>query len=649
MKILETPVVRLAAPFLLLNGVPVSAQQLDDTWTVTVEGRSVPVSSEGTFRILNINAPDVVGPDGSAGADGIADDFVRVIATRTLDGGIEYAFSDPFRIVQGFTSVVQDLTFASTPPLLPVALELELDDDLLVAIGQATQARVTAHLPDGGAVDATPASAWTSYRSSNEAVATVDENGVVTARGSGVAYVAAQNEGVTAIERLIVSPGVASTTVVGFVFAPDGSPVEDATAEVVGLGFVGTSTADGSFLIPDVPSGLGPLSVSLQGAIGPDIGTALLGPVAPVPGGLTDAGLGVLGISTAPPVLYVNDNLSTGSAVVALAVGQDGSLEPLPGSPFPTGGAGQPGSFDKLEVFNDRFLYVLNGNSADVSAFAIEEDGSLTPVPGSPFAVGGAPPDQSYSIETTTKGYLYVSHVPYSGTPSVLVHRIESDGSLVFAASVPGFYGQELLTNHAGTLLFAFFGGELTAAAIEPDGLLSPVPSGHGVALEGLSLAVSPDDSRLFASSRTVSPEGLFDATLHAFEILPGGALVSLGEPFFPAHEPSSTPIPRELVVTPDGRTLYLSTRVQSSLDYVSAVAVDPTGALADVPGSPYPTDGTASNKSLVISRDGTLLYEVDEAGTITRFSVQPDGTLVPDGVVFQLTGFTHAGAVLLK
>ena len=38
-----------------------------------------------------------------------------------------------------------------------------------------------------------------------------------------------------------------------------------------------------------------------------------------------------------------------------------------------------------------QFLYAVNYNSNDVSAYTLSDTGALTPVPGSPFAVGVQP------------------------------------------------------------------------------------------------------------------------------------------------------------------------------------------------------------------------------------------------------------------
>ena len=73
-------------------------------------------------------------------------------------------------------------------------------------------------------------------------------------------------------------------------------------------------------------------------------------------------------------------------AVSAFAIGGDGALTELPGSPikagtFPVGITPLP---------NGRFLYVSGGDATgELNAFAIGDAGTLKPLPGSPFPTGG--------------------------------------------------------------------------------------------------------------------------------------------------------------------------------------------------------------------------------------------------------------------
>ena len=103
-------------------------------------------------------------------------------------------------------------------------------------------------------------------------------------------------------------------------------------------------------------------------------------------------------------IVYVisNDFHDNANAVLAYRRKPDGSLTPLPGSPFLTHGAGLANpkqvlgpddSDDPLVISEDgRFLLAVNGGSNTVAVFSINPDGSLVPVEGSPFPSGGQTP-----------------------------------------------------------------------------------------------------------------------------------------------------------------------------------------------------------------------------------------------------------------
>lgn len=105
-------------------------------------------------------------------------------------------------------------------------------------------------------------------------------------------------------------------------------------------------------------------------------------------------------------LVYINSNIAIAgqNTVIALINDGAGNLTPVAGSPFATGGTGVGGSGDLLndtqwdadgQIMTDpngSLLFAANGHSNDIAAFAINADGTLTSVPGSPFASGGTQP-----------------------------------------------------------------------------------------------------------------------------------------------------------------------------------------------------------------------------------------------------------------
>jgi hypothetical protein len=94
--------------------------------------------------------------------------------------------------------------------------------------------------------------------------------------------------------------------------------------------------------------------------------------------------------------LYVNDNTAGGNTVAGFIRHADGTLTPLPGSPFSIGGAGTgvgTGSQGALQESADgRYLLAADAGSNQISVLRIKPDGRLTEAEGSPVWSGGNKP-----------------------------------------------------------------------------------------------------------------------------------------------------------------------------------------------------------------------------------------------------------------
>src|SRR6266705_6348310 len=84
--------------------------------------------------------------------------------------------------------------------------------------------------------------------------------------------------------------------------------------------------------------------------------------------------------------VYVNDNTAGENTVAAFDRHADGTLSPIPGSPFAVGGAGTGhgiGSQGALELSADgRYLLAVDAGSDQISVLRIKPNGSLTPAEG---------------------------------------------------------------------------------------------------------------------------------------------------------------------------------------------------------------------------------------------------------------------------
>lgn len=143
-------------------------------------------------------------------------------------------------------------------------------------------------------------------------------------------------------------------------------------------------------------------------------------------------------------VVYIENNnyLKGDNAIIAYRNNGDGKLTPILGGPFFTGGSGignpqqieGPNNSDnEIRITNDKqFLLAVNSGSNTIAVFKINIDGTLSPVPGSPFPSGGETP---VSIDMWQQ-YVYVINksqnpiTPTTTKPNCTVFKLEGDGSL---------------------------------------------------------------------------------------------------------------------------------------------------------------------------------------------------------------------------
>jgi 6-phosphogluconolactonase (cycloisomerase 2 family) len=129
--------------------------------------------------------------------------------------------------------------------------------------------------------------------------------------------------------------------------------------------------------------------------------------------------------------VFTADNGS--DLIDAYSMSANGNLTPVPGSPFSNGAAGSgPNSFDLAISPNGRFLFTTDSFAGDVTSFAIEHDGALAPVNGSPIYTGGS----LGGAAITAKGDLLYD-VDFSSA-SVGAIAVHPDGILTRIGSYSG-------------------------------------------------------------------------------------------------------------------------------------------------------------------------------------------------------------------
>lgn len=121
---------------------------------------------------------------------------------------------------------------------------------------------------------------------------------------------------------------------------------------------------------------------------------------------------------------YVTDSAT--NSVFAFAIGANGALSAVTGSPFPAGAGATASCIDAT----GNFLYVANKNDNTISGFLIKPDGTLAAVPGSPFASSGRGP----GFVAASATFLYIAD---QTTNDISVLSIGNNGALTPVAGSP--------------------------------------------------------------------------------------------------------------------------------------------------------------------------------------------------------------------
>ncbi len=277
----------------------------------------------------------------------------------------------------------------------------------------------------------------------------------------------------------------------------------------------------------------------------------------------------------------------------------------------------------------------VNNNSAGqntVAAFDRHADGSLTPIAGSPFVIGGAGTGAPYGsaggLQRSADGRYLLATDPASNQISVL--RIKPNGGLQ-VADVEGSHGTSPVSIAVhGSLVYVANGGaggsNYTGFRLNAGGHLSHIAGSTfvlpDVAMPG-HILISPDGRRLVATR--VGPNA-GPSFLDGFSIGADGRLTPApGSPF------SSPRIgPFGSTFSPiHGNQLFVSNAHDgANAGSVSVYDVAADGSLDAISGSPFADDQTAPCW-VAISPDGRALFAVNTAvPSVSRYAVAADGSL---------------------
>lgn len=270
------------------------------------------------------------------------------------------------------------------------------------------------------------------------------------------------------------------------------------------------NTGNGELVVPPTNSALPPVTP-------PNIFSAGTTPIAMV-------------IAPNAPRLYAA-NRDSGDISAYLIDPTNGNLGLVTGSPFKVDPSSSTATNPQSMAIspNGSFLYTANPTQGTIAGFAIASDGSLSPVPGSPFAVGTAGTSPSFLAVHPSGSFLYAAD---PGNNAVLGFSIGSNGAI---SPIAG----------------------------------SPFAAGLGTA----ALSMTPQGSFLYASNSG-------DNTLSGYSISNSGALTQVsGSPFLTGGN-----VPGFVLAT--GSFVYVA---DQGTNDIAGFAIANTGTLTKVKGSPFP------------------------------------------------------------
>ena len=323
--------------------------------------------------------------------------------------------------------------------------------------------------------------------------------------------------------------------------------------------------------------------------------------------------------------VYVNDNTAPTNTIAGFARHTDGTLSPLPGSPFSAGGAGLgsvAGSQGSLQVTgHGRYLLAVDAGSNQISVLRIHRNGALTLARDGVVSSNGVKP-LSIAVH---RGLVYVANAgaggsDYTGFRLTRGGRLQPLADSTFAlpdSASPG----DVLFNSTGTNLAGTRVGtaQIDSFAVGADGRLTPA-AGSPFAAQGPGPFGSEfrptNPSELYVSN---AHGGAGNGTVSAFRVTSDGTLSSIGSSPFADLQTA----PCWVEITHDGRFLFAVNTASSS---ISRYAITAGGSLRLLGSTPFKEPTGLGPFDARLSPDGGTLWVVDSGRkAVSGFTVRGD------------------------
>jgi 6-phosphogluconolactonase len=317
--------------------------------------------------------------------------------------------------------------------------------------------------------------------------------------------------------------------------------------------------------------------------------------------------------------VYVNDNSAGSNTVAGFERHANGSLTPIPGSPFVTGGAGTGTSVASEGAIQraGRFLLAVDPGSNQLSVLRIGAGGTLTTV-GSPVWSHGNQP-----VSITVHDHLVYLANAGDGGVNYTGFRLGSAGRLTHlrgsTVGLPdGSQPGQVLFNATGTKLAGTRVGSslIDSFAVRPNDRLKAAP-GSPYAAQGLGPFGSEfrptKPWQLFVSN---AHDGTGNGTVSAYRVAANGGLSSIGGSPFADHQTA----PCWVEITHNGRILFA---VNTASPSISSYRIGVGGGLHLLGSTGFHSSAGLAPTDARLSPGGGTLWVVDNSGAISGFRVR--------------------------
>jgi 6-phosphogluconolactonase len=333
-----------------------------------------------------------------------------------------------------------------------------------------------------------------------------------------------------------------------------------------------------------------------------------------------------LGASAQKRFVYLNNQTLPNNITGWLIDNSNGSLTPLAGSPFKTGGQGAEGPIESMAIAPTQIgdvLFAANGGDPSVSTLRINPGtGSLTPIVGSPFLLNDSTGTYDMVVSPNHR-FLFVTN--NAGTVIHALAVAPANGAL---HEVPGspfpagdnMSGLWVTANGKFLLASGQTHNAVSVFAIASTGAIAPIPRSPFAANASVSDVRSNCAGTLVYTADNGSPY------IDAYSMAANGVLTPVpGSPFYNGAT-GNGPNSFDLAIEPNGRFVLTT---DSFSEQITSFAAAPNGSLTPVAGSPFYTNSWEGGTALTAK--GDYLYSVQfSSGTVDGRAVAADGTLTP-------------------